>query len=430
MKIAYDITFLGHNYFRANNKTGIYRVVEEVLLELLKRRDVEILLTGICDHNPVLTSLLAKNYLQDSLPEEAARNIDAFRSRLGNESSYISFMDQHLIPKVRTIPVGTLRSFLFWGMMRCIAEVQKIDISVRLSPEMDVFHSPFLRLPSSAVTGKTPRVLTIYDLIPVMAPQFTNWRFNLFFRTILKSVDRKRDHIICISEYTKQEFCSYTGMDPAQVFVSPLAAADHFYPVQDEDLLAEIRKKYKIPEGDYFLTLAALQPRKNIPHIIRCFIRYLVSSGRRNVYLVLVGSLGWNYYEIFKTTDRLSEFRGNIIFTGYVPDEELSPIYTGALAFLFPSLYEGFGLPCLEAMQCGAPVVSSNTTSLPEVVGNAGILVDPTDADALCQAMTDLAGNDKLREELRIKGLERAKSFSWNQCADDTVKAYSAAARR
>jgi glycosyltransferase involved in cell wall biosynthesis len=219
-------------------------------------------------------------------------------------------------------------------------------------------------------------------------------------------------------------------MDPAQVFVSPLAAADHFYPVQDEDLLAEIRKKYKIPEGDYFLTLAALQPRKNIPHIIRCFIRYLVSSGRRNVYLVLVGSLGWNYYEIFKTTDRLSEFRGNIIFTGYVPDEELSPIYTGALAFLFPSLYEGFGLPCLEAMQCGAPVVSSNTTSLPEVVGNAGILVDPTDADALCQAMTDLAGNDKLREELRIKGLERAKSFSWNQCADDTVKAYSAAARR
>jgi glycosyltransferase involved in cell wall biosynthesis len=112
------------------------------------------------------------------------------------------------------------------------------------------------------------------------------------------------------------------------------------------------------------------------------------------------------------------------MFTGYVPDEDLSALYSGARAFVFPSLYEGFGLPLLEAMQCEVPVIASNTTSIPEVVGDAGILVDPKDVDALCQALLDLLTDNSLSQELKRKGLERAKLFSWDKSAADTVEVY------
>ena len=128
--------------------------------------------------------------------------------------------------------------------------------------------------------------------------------------------------------------------------------------------------------------------------------------------------------DIEQTLQKIAQYKDRIIITGYVPDEDLSAIYSGATAFVFPSLYEGFGLPILEAMQCGTPVISSNSTSLPEVVGDAGILVDPKDQDQLCQAMLDILNDDTLRETLKQKGLERAKQFSWEKCANETVEIY------
>jgi glycosyltransferase involved in cell wall biosynthesis len=218
-------------------------------------------------------------------------------------------------------------------------------------------------------------------------------------------------------------------MSPDRVFVAPLAAANHFHQVTNMDKITAVRQRYNIPEGNYFLSLAAPQPRKNLIHLIRCFLRLLAEKQALDVNLVLVGSknLGWMYEEIFAAVEDVPEYRSRVIFTGYIPDEDLSEIYSGAKAFVFPSLYEGFGLPPLEAMQCGTPVITSNTTSLPEVVGDAGILVDPKDEDALCQAMLSLLTDEALWQELSQKGLERSKHFSWAKCAADTVEVYKTA---
>ncbi len=130
---------------------------------------------------------------------------------------------------------------------------------------------------------------------------------------------------------------------------------------------------------------------------------------------------------IFQTVQSNSLLKNHVIFAGYIPDHDLSAIYSGALAFVYPSLYEGFGLPPLEAMQCGTPVITSNTSSLPEVVGDAGLMINPTNRDDLCQAMLNLINNSKLRNQLSQKGIDRATQFSWSKCATETIKVYETA---
>jgi glycosyltransferase involved in cell wall biosynthesis len=140
--------------------------------------------------------------------------------------------------------------------------------------------------------------------------------------------------------------------------------------------------------------------------------------------LVLVGTKGWNYEKIFEEILAKPEIRDRIIVTGYADDEDLAAIYSGASVFVYPSFYEGFGLPPLEAMQCGVPVITSNTSSLPEVVGDAGIMVTPADADALCQAMLKICSDQALHQSLSVKALQRAQQFSWNACLEKTIGAY------
>ncbi|MFZ0751992.1 MAG: glycosyltransferase family 1 protein, partial [Pyrinomonadaceae bacterium] len=180
---------------------------------------------------------------------------------------------------------------------------------------------------------------------------------------------------------------------------------------------------------NYFLSLAAPQPRKNLAHLIRCFFRLLEEQPGLDVKLVLAGSKsqGWMYDEVFEAAAAAPKYRDRVAFTGFVADEDLAALYSGALGFIFPSLYEGFGLPPLEAMACGTPVISSDATALPEVVGGAGLMVKPTDEDALCEAMLNLLNDSRLRQELRRKGLERASEFSWQRCAAETVNVYRTA---
>ena len=213
-------------------------------------------------------------------------------------------------------------------------------------------------------------------------------------------------------------------MNTERVFVTPLAVSNNFYPVNDSDLIKKTLKHYKIDKSPYFLSLCTLEPRKNLDFLIKCFFKLIIENPTLDINLVLVGVSGWKNKTIFIEVQNSPLLKSRVIFTGYVPDQDLSAIYSGAVAFIFPSLYEGFGLPVLEAMQCGTPVISSNSSSLPEVVGDAGILIDPKDEDHLCQAMLDVLTDSNLRESLRKKGLERAKQFSWKKCADQTVEIY------
>ena len=232
------------------------------------------------------------------------------------------------------------------------------------------------------------------------------------------------DFVFAISQSTKNDLCNYSNIDPSRVYVTHLAAADNFRPCGDRARIDGVRRQYGIPDAPYALSLCTLEPRKNIEATIRSFSRLVKQQNIDDLNLVLVGARGWKFDEIFNELDRSLVEKERVFLTNYVPDEDLSPLYSGSMMFVYPSLYEGFGLPPLEAMQCGVPVITSNTSSLPEVVGDAGIMVNPEDEDAISQAMLELYQSDELREDLSGRSLDRAAGFSWKKCADETVEAY------
>ena len=291
----------------------------------------------------------------------------------------------------------------------------------------DIFHSTFFPLPQFIRSGPSlQRFITIYDMIPALYPNYFEPSTTRIFGNVLRSI-RPDDWVIAISESTKNDFCNLTGFDPSRVFVTPLAASKRFYRCDDSQKNSDLRRRYRIPDGPYVLSLCTLEPRKNIDHTIRCFVRTVGEQRIPDLNLVLVGTKGWDFDRIFAEITNDSEMQKRIVVTGYLPDEDLASLYSGAMMFVYPSLYEGFGLPPLEAMQCGVPVITSNSSSLPEVVGDAGLLVSPTDADALCQALWDIYGNSELRGEMGLKSVKRAALFSWEQCGRDTVAAYVSA---
>jgi len=425
MKVAYDIAILGRYFNRYDHKTGLFRVIEEVMLELLKRDEIELTVAGIGDDKPMSDSIHSFFYTQHHKNCAQLKYSTSFKSHLGIDQVYKKILGIYLSREFQKLPKLSVPSVLVRGTLKILSYIQKLDTYHSFDySKFDIFHSPHLKLPPQEVTGQIPRVLTIYDLIPVLAPQYATSAISQTCQGILQSINLEKDWIICISEYTKTEFCNYTGMSDERVSVAHLAAADHFYQIQDLDLISATCRYYGIPSSKYFLSLAALQPRKNFSHLIKSFCQFIANDPSMDIYLVIVGSKGWKYDSIFSTVSNYEQLRDRIIFTGYIPDEDLSAIYSGAQAFIFPSLYEGFGLPVLEAMQCGVPVIASNTTSIPEVVGDAGILIDPHDKEALCQAMSSLLSNQILRQQLKQKGLERAKQFSWAKCADETIKVY------
>jgi glycosyltransferase involved in cell wall biosynthesis len=287
--------------------------------------------------------------------------------------------------------------------------------------KFDVFFSTYSPLPHKDITGDVPRVIQVFDLIPILQPQFTSSVQTGEMQSIISSIDPGSDWVICNSESVRDDICDHIGINQERVVVVPLAAAEHFVPEKDADKLATIRGKYGIPAGSFLLSVAAWQPRKNIPYLIQSFFDLLVQNPELDVHLVLVGNPGNEQTNILESLGE-SPFTERLIFTGYVPEQDISAIYSAASAFVFPSLAEGFGLPPLEAMRCGTPVVCSDTTSLPEVVGDAALLVDPTSTTALTHALYRILTDEDLREKLRQKGSERAQGFSWERYSNGVAE--------
>lgn len=229
-------------------------------------------------------------------------------------------------------------------------------------------------------------------------------------------------HIITISEYIKQELINYLKISESRITVIYEGVNHEKYKRLSKN--DEIMKKYSIPEDRrMILCVGSEHPRKNFPTLIKAFHKLKKKYG--DVKLVKVGSPQWKGArgELLKLIKELN-LQNVIIFTGYVSEEDLPGIYNVADLFVFPSFYEGFGLPPLEAMACGCPVITSNTSSIPEVVGDAGIMVDPYDVDGLADAMYEVLTNESLREDMIKRGLKRAKMFSWEKCARETLKVY------
>ena len=424
MRVAYDISFLGRFFDQPGQQSGVFRVVEELLIALCERKDIALSCVTVCGEEPLFDSVKSLLYLEQKSAELSCGLKQSFRSRFGLERLHLEAFAKVARAKANGAPTPALARAIRALLYR-LAFTSRLD---RLQPafaasDFDVFHSPFPRLPPRELTQNVPRVITVCDLIFAKQPQFMSDDIILFMNSVLQSIDVDRDWVACISEFTKHEFCEFTGMSPDRVFVTPLAAAKYFRPVDDAESIMSARQQYGIPEGPYLLSLAALQPRKNLDQLIRSFFQLLTEHPSLGVNLVLVGKGSWKTEKIFSAASS-SQFKHRIIFTDYIPDEDLSAVYSGAEAFVFPSLYEGFGLPPLEAMQCGTPVITSNNTAFPEVVGGAGLMVDPRDGDALSQAMLKVLTDTTLRQRLSAEGLERARAFSWQECAEKTVELY------
>jgi alpha-1,3-rhamnosyl/mannosyltransferase len=254
---------------------------------------------------------------------------------------------------------------------------------------------------------------TIYDLSFFRHPEWHPIdRVKHFENFCLKKLSQV-EAIITISEFSRKEISDLLTIDPTKIHVTPLGIDTSFHPERD---------RFEGLPSQYILFLGNLEPRKNLPRLMAAY-QSLPQSLRRGYPLVIAGAKGWGTEEVKKT---LLSFRRDEkpIFTGYIPQSLLPSLYRGASLFVYPSLYEGFGLPVLEAMASGVPVIASDSTSLPEVVGDAGVLVNPYDVDDLKEAMVELLEDEKKRLEMAEKGIARAKLFSWEKCARETITVY------
>jgi glycosyltransferase involved in cell wall biosynthesis len=428
VSVIYDISLLGMGYLNPRCKTGLYRVTEQLLLALLEQPSLQLNVTGLNGLSSIWEDISALKYAQEQ-PGLDKRLSLAWKSNLHLGPLYQTAVElqRNLIHQFyRANPLAYTAAI---GLQVPFKLFSKLDIQPNLEPAtFNVYHSPYFALPDRALLGKAARVLTIHDMIPVLFPQFFTPKIVQKFKRNLASLEPDRDWVLCNSNHTKQDFCAYSGMDSDRVFVTPLAAAKHFHPINDPATIAPILQRYAVAQP-YLLSLATLEPRKNLSFLIRSFLRLLETHPDWDLNLVLVGVCGWKNADIFQVVQQNPTLQSRVIFTGYVPDRDLSALLSGALAFVYPSFYEGFGLPPLEAMQCGTPVITSNTSSLPEVVGAAGLLIDPTQEDELCQAIWTLVTDATTRSQLAQQAIERASQFSWERCAAQTVDVYQMAAQ-
>ncbi|MDQ3804160.1 MAG: glycosyltransferase family 4 protein [Acidobacteriota bacterium] len=299
-----------------------------------------------------------------------------------------------------------------------------VRIPLTLSAELrrrpvDLLHVQYTAPP----LAPCPVVATIHDLSFEHLPETFMRRSRVQLRLTVRRTARAAAHVIAPSEFTRQDLIESYGLDPARVSVVPLAAGPQFRPVEDAGELARVRARYGIG-GEYLLAVGSIQPRKNLARLVRAYSDLRRERGRSNLpQLVLVGRRAWLYGETLRAVEE-SGARESIILTGYVSEGDLPALYSGALCFAYPSFFEGFGLPPLEAMRCGTPVLAGNRASLPEVVGDAGLLVDPFDTGAIARALGRLADDQRLRENLRTRGLARARAFDWRDTARMTLEVY------
>jgi glycosyltransferase involved in cell wall biosynthesis len=304
-----------------------------------------------------------------------------------------------------------------------------IRIPLTLSAELrknpvDVLHVQFTAPPFCPC----PVVVSIHDLSFEHLPETFNRRSRTQLRLTVRHSARRAARILSLSEHTRRDIIETYGINPQRVTAIPLAAPDHFGPIIDNRELQRVRHNYGI-DGDYILSVSSIQPRKNLARLVRAYAS-LRGDGSANKLpkLVLVGKRAWLYDETLRALDE-TNVKDAVILTGYVPDSDLRALYSDALCFVYPSFFEGFGLPPLEAMKCGAPVIVGNRTSLPEVVGDAALTVDPFDVDAIAGSIRKLINDSALRRELSVKGQERAKEFNWRDTARKTLAVYKEVAK-
>jgi len=438
MNILFDTSVLGAGNFNVRAQTGIFRVVYNLARGLAA--DPRVNMTFCAPASFVLLLETIKFHEADGILRQHAFAVPDYRYfssvRCGIEALQRCIARHERIYGRTALSSKLLRTARMLTN-RALTALQALDSDLLLDKKYlntaDIYHSPFHPFPSH-LRQDAPhliRFITIHDLIPIKFPHFFAFDEQQILRKNLAAIDQ-RDWILCVSQSTKNDLLEYRpDLDPEKIFVVYLGCSSHFYPCTDTERRKAVRLKYGIPlHAIYFLSLSTLEPRKNIGAIIQAFARLQEQERNKSLFLVLAGPKGWDYSTIFTERKRFPALNKQIILPGFIDEQDMAPLYSDALAFIYPSLYEGFGLPLLEAMQCGTPVITSNTSSMPEVVGDAGITIDPVDVDSLAEKMLDIYSRPELVKILSEKSRKQASLFSWDKCVEQTINTYMRAIDR
>lgn len=389
LRIAVD----GRTIVRQRTGVGVYaeRIVR-ALLAIDRTNRYTLFLAEPCDH------LTAPNLQKILIPAYAHKGRNRYWDNIllphfiENEGIDVFFSPAFTLPFL-----PRLKRFVGWlPLPKTVRLLLKIDQKVRY-------------------------VVVIHDIICEHSPQYFTLTMSFKQRLIGRNAARVADRIIADSLCTKNDLVKFYGVAEDRVTVIYPEVDRNLRPVRNRKSLERIRHKYRLPTR-YILYLGTIEPRKNVEGIVRGYAQ-LPEELRARYSLVISGGMGWKAEEIRDEIGRLAA-KHDIRCLGYVDDEDVPSLYTMASLFVFPSFYEGFGYPPLEAMACGTPVITSNLSSLPEAVGDAAILVDPRNIDEIAAAMETVLTSPTLRRALRAKGFRQAAKFSWKQCARETLRVF------
>ena len=383
-KILYDIEQL----IMANGKeTGICRVSLEVLHAIEKNENFDVY--------PIVTTnkgCNAEEYLK-------SKGLNSFAEKVVYLPHLKKTTQKHNLYKAFCSYVQELKY-----KKKYLKELNKYDEYISIfSPISPIVYSSNLKTK-----------LIVHDLIPIKFPQYCAKKFVHKYKCWVQAI--RADKIICDSKATKQDFLYYRpDYKNKDVNVVYLAASDKYSPQSADN----IKQKYNINTEKYILSVSDHNPRKNFTHLIDAFAKFLDISKATDISLAIVGPKARDSENIKNIIEKHSKYKDKIIITGFVDDQDMPALYSTAEMFVFPSLYEGFGLPILEAMKCGTPVISSNNSSLPEVGGNAPLYISGTDVEETAKAIEHLYIDEKICNDMKEKGFKQAQKFNWAQTSND-----------
>jgi len=322
--------------------------------------------------------------------------------------------------QLKTVPFSDHALAVAWHRLR-------LPLFVELfTGRVDLFHAPDFTLPP-VLRART--LVTVHDLSFLRLPECFPDGLLRYLKAAVPRAIRRADHVISDSHNTRRDLMELLGTPGAEITVIHSGVEPRFRPMTGEadgETLAAVRRKYALPQP-FILSVGTIQPRKNFARLIDAFAMLNSQFAIRNLHLVIAGGKGWLYEKVFERVKALG-LEGRVHFPGFVDDVDLPALYNLAGLFAFPSLYEGFGLPPLEAMACGVPVVCSRVSSLPEVVGDAALTVDPLDVTGLAEAMRQAIEDETLRASLVARGSQRAVTFTWSKAAEELLTVYSSIA--
>ena len=424
IKLLYDANILSYDYQKTAARSGIFFAAYNVLKELMTRDNIEIGFYVQPSNILGINKFIKSNPEFSGIPVIGKTNL--FTTFLGLMECWkysCRKLDQkdNLFKKV--VRFFTLRILKFFKRYDFLMELDK-----DLLKDYKIYLSPNQAPPKQILNDKNiHKFVLLHDAIPiVLNDYFFNMKIgNSWFKKLFDTLN-ERDYYFTNSEYTKQDFLRYCDkLNPEHMTTTLLGANENFYLVRDENILRSVREKYNIPSDKKFIfSLCTIEPRKNLIFAVKNFVKFINDNNIDDIVFVMGGGHWQAFLDLLDKELSGTNYKDKIIKAGYIDDEDLPVLYSACKIFAYPSLYEGFGLPILEAMQCGCACITSNVTSIPEVIGDAGIQVNPKSDEDMVEAYKKMYYDNDFRNLCRQKAIERAKLFSWKKCADTMIEKF------